>query len=98
MPKKQLTAYQRKIIQRYYQNRDAIDAQRLAELVTDLYLATSAKRKTQLWGRARKLLERIPDMDEAFLDRLEKDNDLWVVFNNCKLTDRQFWFALKVSP
>ena len=76
MPKKQLTAYQRKVIQRYYQNRDAIDAQRLAELVTDLYLATSAKRKTQLWGRARKLLERIPDMDEAFLDRLEKDNDL----------------------
>lgn len=73
---KKLTAYQRKVIQRYYQNRDAIDAQKLAELVTDLYLATTPRRKAQLWGRARKLLERVPDMDAAFVDRLEAENDL----------------------
>ncbi len=73
---KKLTAYQRKLIRRYYENREAIDAQKLAELVTDLYLATTPKRRTQLWIRTRKLLERIPELDAAFLDRLEADNDL----------------------
>ena len=33
------TPYQRKIIERYYKNFDAITFQRLSELATDLYLA-----------------------------------------------------------
>lgn len=31
-------------------------------------------------------------------DIFEVSGELYVVFNNCKLTDRQHWFALKVSP
>lgn len=73
---KKLTAYQRKVIRRYYENRDAIDSQKLAEIVTDLYLATNDRRRTQLWARARKLLERVPDMDAELIDRIEADNDL----------------------
>ncbi len=73
---KKLTAYQRKVIRRYYDNRDSIDAQKLAEIVTDLYLASTPRRREQLWARARKLLERVPDMDTALIDRLESDNDL----------------------
>ncbi len=38
------TPYQRKIIERYYKNFDAIKCQRLAELATDLYLAEGKKR------------------------------------------------------
>ena len=42
------TPYQQKIIKRYYDNQDAIQSQRLAELVTDLYLAEGKKRQ-RVW-------------------------------------------------
>ena len=42
------TPYQRKIIERYYRNFDAIKCQRLSELATDLYLA-EGKKLDRLW-------------------------------------------------
>lgn len=42
------TPYQRKIIDRYYKNFDAIKLQRLSELATDLYLA-EGKKLDRLW-------------------------------------------------
>ncbi|MDR2643825.1 MAG: hypothetical protein LBC74_13665 [Planctomycetaceae bacterium] len=44
------TPYQEKIIKRYYENRDDIMSDKLAMLVTDLYLAQGKKRQ-QLWKR-----------------------------------------------
>lgn len=38
------TPHQQKIIKRYYNNQDAIQSQRLAELVGELYLGTGKKR------------------------------------------------------
>ena len=43
-----LTPYQQKIVKRYYDNSDAVTTQRLAELVSDLYLATGKKRQ-RVW-------------------------------------------------
>ena len=40
--------YQQKIIKRYYKNYSAIQAQRLSELVTELYLA-DGKSRDRLW-------------------------------------------------
>src|SRR4029453_6230850 len=40
----EFTKYQRKVIQRYYDNRDDIALQRVQELVTELYLADGKKR------------------------------------------------------
>lgn len=40
--------YQKKIIDRYYRNFDAIKFQRLSELVTDLYLA-EGKKRDRIW-------------------------------------------------
>ncbi len=45
------TAYQQKIIKRYYDNLDGIAGQRLADLVGDLYLA-EGKKKEKLWKDA----------------------------------------------
>jgi hypothetical protein len=42
------SAYQQKIIKRYYDNLDSIAGQRLAELVGELYLA-EGKKKEKLW-------------------------------------------------
>ena len=50
--------HQRKIISRYYENRDQIDAQRLSELVTNLYLA-EGKKRDKLWQSAEELMRRL---------------------------------------
>ncbi len=48
--------YQKRLIDRYYDQRDEIMLGRLQEIVTDLYLAeTDAKRK-QLWSRVEKAM------------------------------------------
>ena len=52
------TPYQQKIIKRYYDNQDTIQSQRLAELVTDLYLA-EGKKRAQVWKRIVSALERL---------------------------------------
>jgi hypothetical protein len=46
------TPHQKKIIERYYDNRDAIMLQKLSELVTELYLAETDAKRERLWERA----------------------------------------------
>jgi hypothetical protein len=50
--------YQQKIIKRYYDNFDAIQVQRLAELVTELYLA-DGKKRDRLWTQVGGVLPRL---------------------------------------
>ena len=50
--------YQQKIIKRYYDNFDSIQAQRLAELVTELYLA-EGKKRDRLWKQVADTLTRL---------------------------------------
>lgn len=45
------TPYQKKIIERYYDRRDAIMLNKLSELVTELYLADTDKKRDRLWTR-----------------------------------------------
>ncbi len=52
------SAYQQKLIKRYYDNRDEIDGQRLQELVTNLYLSEGKKRE-KLWEQAEATLVRL---------------------------------------
>lgn len=52
------SAHQQKIIKRYYDNREQIDAQRLAELGTELYLA-SGKKLEKLWASAEETMRRM---------------------------------------
>ena len=73
---KKLSAYQRKVIRNYYQNRDSIEAQRLTELVTDIFLAGSGKKAERHWDRARQLLERIPEMDDGVVSQIVDTKDV----------------------
>jgi hypothetical protein len=52
------TPHQQKIIKRYYQNQDALQRQRLAELVTELYLA-DGKKKSRLWASAATAMQKL---------------------------------------
>ncbi|TVQ31950.1 MAG: hypothetical protein EA376_08160 [Phycisphaeraceae bacterium] len=57
MPKGQhLSNHQRGIVKRYYDNRDTIMANKLAELVSDLALCESEKKAASLWKRVEKAL------------------------------------------
>jgi len=56
--KREYTKYQQQVIKRYYDNREQIDAQRLAELVTSLYLA-SEKKAGKMWETAGEIMERL---------------------------------------
>jgi hypothetical protein len=52
------TNHQKKIIKRFYENRDQIDHQKLSELVTNLYLA-EGKKRDKLWESAREVMTRL---------------------------------------
>ena len=58
MPEREYTRYQQKVIQRYYENRDQMDEQRLSELVANLYLA-EGKKRAKLWETAKELMGRL---------------------------------------
>lgn len=84
MAQREYSNYQKKVISRYYENRDQIDEQRLSEMVTNLYLATSEKQKEKLWKSAEEIMKRfeVPDSrikhimtrrDPAILAEVVKD-------------------------
>ena len=55
---KHYSKYQQNVIKRYYDNREQIDEQRLAELVTNLYLA-EGKKRDKLWEKSEELMLRL---------------------------------------
>lgn len=50
--------YQKKVIRRYYDNREQVDEQRLAELCTNLYLS-EGKKRANLWKSAKEAMLRL---------------------------------------
>jgi hypothetical protein len=65
--------YQRKIIDRYYRNLDAIKFQRLSELATDLYLA-EGKKRDRLWNQVVESLRKL-EFPESRIARLLERRD-----------------------
>ncbi|RUL83778.1 hypothetical protein [Tautonia sociabilis] len=58
MADRDYSPYQQKIIKRYYENYDAIKAQRLADLATELYLA-EGKKRDRLWKQVAEILTKL---------------------------------------
>ena len=52
------TPYQQKIIKRYYGNQDTLQHQRLAELVSELYL-TQGKKRERAWEAAAAAMQKL---------------------------------------
>jgi hypothetical protein len=65
------TPYQRKIIDRYYRNFDAIKFQRLSELATDLYLA-EGKKRDRLWNQVADHLRKLEFPEPRIAHLLQK--------------------------
>jgi len=70
MAKQEYSNYQKKVIERYYDNLDAILLTRLQELVTELYLAETEQKRQRLWERVQKAMAKLkipPDIAEHIL-------------------------------
>lgn len=65
--------YQKKIIKRYYDHCDAIKSQRLAELVTELYLA-EGKKSERLWKQVSDTLVKL-EIPESRIEHLLSKRD-----------------------
>ncbi|GIW82535.1 MAG: hypothetical protein KatS3mg105_4342 [Gemmatales bacterium] len=70
---KDYTPYQQQIIKRYYENQSAIQGQRLAELVTELYLA-EGKKRARIWQRAASAMKTLGVPQSRIDHLLAQDN------------------------
>jgi hypothetical protein len=68
-----LTPYQQKIVQRYYDNLDTLKLQRLSELVGEIYLSEGKKRE-RLWKRALDALVQLK-FPQSRIDHLATQRD-----------------------
>lgn len=76
------TAHQQGIIKRYYRNMDAIQRQRLSEMVTDLFLAEGKKRE-KVWERLILTMQKL-GIPQSRIDHLRKKDDAALVANLVK--------------
>ncbi len=83
MSDREYSRYQKNIINNYYRNKDTMTLQKLQEFVTDLYLAESDKKKTQLWKRIEKAIAHF-DISEELRDHILNSRDPEVLAVNVK--------------
>lgn len=72
-PQRNYSAYQQKIIKRYYDNLDTIALNRLAELVGELYLA-DGKKKEKVWQGVLKAMEKL-EVPKSRIEHLMKQKN-----------------------
>jgi hypothetical protein len=72
------TQYQRKVIKNFYENKDLRLIQKLGELVSNLYLETSEKKKEIGWKRIKKMLTDLK-VHSGEIEYLIKDKDLSMI-------------------
>ncbi|MEO1237693.1 MAG: hypothetical protein AAFX76_12975, partial [Planctomycetota bacterium] len=75
MAKQDLSRHQEGIVKLYYQNHDTIQANKLTDLVSELWLADDAKTQTKLWGKAQVALMRM-GVDATRVARVVNDRDV----------------------
>jgi hypothetical protein len=67
------TPYQQKVIKRYYDNQEIIQRQRLAELVSELFLEKGKKRQ-RAWDSAVSALEKL-GVPRSRIDHLRRQDN-----------------------
>ena len=70
-----LSPHQKGIVRRYYEHKETIATQKLAELVSELYVCEDQGTATRLWGKVRTALKNA-GAPPARADRIVKERDL----------------------
>lgn len=74
MAQREYSSYQQSLIKRYYDNLPQTSLTKLGELVTELYLAKTDKRRQQLWQRVAKAMTAI-DVPESIAQHILTKRD-----------------------
>ncbi len=72
------TPYQQKVIRRFYENKDLRLIQKLGELVSNLYIETSEKKRESGWKRIKEILIDLK-VHPHEVEFLTKDKNLAVI-------------------
>mgnify|MGYP001575371533 FL=1 len=72
------TPYQQKVIRRFYENKDLRLIQKLGELVSNLYVETSEKKRESGWKRIKEILIDLK-VHPHEVEFLTKDKNLTVI-------------------
>ncbi len=72
------TPYQQKVIRRFYENKDLRLVQKLGELVSNLYVETSEKKRESGWKRIKEILIDLK-VHPHEVEFLTKDKNLTVI-------------------
>jgi len=72
------TGYQKKVIKNFYENKDLRLIQKLGELVSNLYVETSEKKKETGWKKIKKMLENLK-VHSHEVEYLTKDKNLSMI-------------------
>ena len=72
------TPYQQKVIRRFYENKDLRLIQKLGELVSNLYVETSEKKRESGWKRIKEILIYLK-VHPHEVEFLTKDKNLTVI-------------------
>ncbi len=72
------TQYQKKVIRNFYDNKDLRLVQKLGELVSNLYLETSEKKKETGWRKIKKMLTDLK-VHPGEVEYLTKDKNLSMI-------------------
>jgi len=81
MTGKEYSSYQRDVISRYYDRLDAITLGRLQELVSQLYLADSERKRARLWERAQKAMVKLK-VKPAIIEHIMSKKDVTILAKN----------------
>jgi hypothetical protein len=81
MAKSELSAYQKAVVSRYYENLDTIMLGKLGELVTELYLAETTAKKNRLWQRAQKAMTKLK-IPPAIIDHIMEKQSVEILAKN----------------
>jgi len=79
--KQEYTDYQKSVISGYFNNLDAIMLQKVAELVSELYVAETETQKDRLWQRVLKAMTNLK-IPPAIADHIMSQRDVQVLAKN----------------
>jgi hypothetical protein len=81
MAKQEYSQHQKNIISQYYERLDTIMLTKLQELVTELYLADTAKKRDRLWERVHKAMTKLKT-PASIIEHIMAKRDVEILANN----------------
>jgi len=81
MATKERSKYQENVIRNYYAHIETIMLQKLAEIVTELYLAETKKKQDSLWQRAHKAMLKLK-IAPAIIEHIMQKRDIEILAKN----------------